>query len=124
MELDADFLGSLNCEEAHSLLAIVVDLGVRVVVTDDDVISFGEADHLGEEFLGGDRRGGIVGVADPQEGGPVGHGCGNRGEVGQKPVFLTQRHEVRITAAEEGADVVHRVAWVRDQHHVPRIHES
>ena len=59
VELDGALLGPLGLEDRRRLEAVEAELGVGVVVDDDDVVLAGEVDELLEE-VEVDARGGRV----------------------------------------------------------------
>ncbi len=123
MELDADVARAVDLEERHRLLAVEVDLGVRGVVADDDLVTLGERDRLAEELARRGRRRRIVRVAEPHQLRGLRDAVGNRRQVGQERVLAPQRHAMDDAVAESRADRVDRITGVGAEHDVARIDE-
>ncbi len=111
-------------EERRRAVAVVGDLGVGVVVDDDDVVAPGEIDDPGEEVVLDDAARGVVRVVDEHQPGARGHVGRDRVEVGLEAELGQQRHRHRLRAGQERAGGVDRVAGIARQRDVARVQEG
>ena len=96
-------------------VAVEADLGVGVVVDDEQVVLLGERDRAIEVLVVGDGRGRVVGVAQEHHLGLGEHLGRGRLEVGEEAVLLGHRHPPGLAADHDAAGVVDGVADAGDE---------
>src|SRR5215469_10326194 len=121
MEFNGALARAFDFEHARRAIAVVCDLGVRIVVRENYVVAQTELHRLFKKRAFYRRSGGIVRVVQPQQLGAAGNFFGYAIEVGKEPALLFEHHEVRLTAVEDTARVKDRIPGVRNQHDIPRI---
>src|SRR5208282_5884075 len=109
---------AFGLENARRSVAVVGNFGVGAVVGEDDVVLEAEFDGVFEKREVNGRGGWIVRIVQPQHPGAARDFGGNRGEIGNEPVFFSERQKIRLASVENAAGVVHRISGVGNQHDV------
>ncbi len=122
-QLDGHVLGTRSLKQTDGLVAVEADLGVGVVVDEEQVVLLGERDSLVEVLRRGRCRGGVVGVAQEHHLGLGEHICRNVVEVGQEVVLLVHRHEVALATGEDAAGLIDGIAAAGNERVVAGIDE-
>ncbi len=107
-----------------ALVAVEGDLGVGVVVHDEDLVGAGELDHALEEPLGHDRAGRVVGVVEVHQLGLARDVLVDRAEVGDEAELGLERHQHGLGACEPRAAGVDGVAGVGGERVVAGVEEG
>ena len=108
-------------ERTRCRLAVVDEVGIGVVVAEDDPMLIGKGAQLPEQSCPRDGAGWIIGIANNQQ---ARLRCGfrrNSIEVGLKPVFGQQRQRQRCSACHQRSPRIDGVAGVGDQRQRARV---
>jgi hypothetical protein len=126
VELAAHVHRAGDLEERGLASAVVVDLGVGVIVADDQVMASGEGHHLAEELERGGRRRRVVRIIQVHHAhaGAALHDGLELFEVGEKTVLLAQREWERQAAHQMHGRGVDGVARIGHEHPLAGIHEG
>src|SRR5215204_6497825 len=114
-------LRSGRLEETRRHVAVEADLGVGVVVDENQVVRPRELDGALEGPLRKDRARGVVRVVEVEQIGSPDHIVGNRLEIREELVLRRQRQIVDVGAREDRARRVRRVPGRRAQRHLARV---
>src|SRR4030042_591780 len=93
-------------------------------MTDDDLKPPGEGDDFLKEPLLGHRGSGVIGIVDKKDLCLFRHLLWNLEEPWKKSIHFSERKEIRDSSGEEGGDPIDRIAGIRDQNIIPRLHKS
>ena len=123
-DLDPHLHGARRLEERGRAVAVVRDLGVGVVVHDDQLVTAGERDRPLEEVVLDDPAGGVVGVVEehhPRAGGDVRR---DGLQVGLEPQLRQEGHGDRLGARQQRPGGVDGVARIAGQGDVAGVEEG
>ena len=124
IELHSHLFGAGVGEKAAAGLAVKHELGIGVIVEDDDVVSFGKLDELGIKRGGRCYGGGVVGIGDHHQFGALSHGGGDFVQVDDIAVFRALGHIVNLGAGQARAVCKDGVAGVRHKDGIAGIHDG
>ena len=124
MEFYGNFFGSGYLQQTRRFLVVEVNLSVRGIVTDGQVMIFGKVDCFLKKVKIGGGSCGVVGVVQPHELRFDKYLNGNCIEVRQEVVLLCQGHEIGFTARYQSAHRVHRVSRIGHQRYVARLNKA
>ena len=123
MELDGDILGPVRLQDARRPVAVVGDLGIGVVVGQQEVVAPRERDRLIEELERRRRRGRVVGVVQEHQLRLLERIRGDGAQIGQEAAAGPQRHRVGNALGHDRRRAVHGVAGVRYDRHVAGVQQ-
>src|SRR5437588_10986545 len=121
MKFDGAVTSTVGLKRARRTISVVGDLGVGVVVREDDAVLEAERDGFLEEIQVGNRGGRVVRIVEPEQLGSARYFVGNRAQVRSEAVLFSEFEKVWLTAVEQASRGVDRVARVGNQNHVARI---
>ena len=123
MELEPDFLGTLDLEQAQRPVASESNLRVRRVVAQNHAVAMAELDRSFEKLAIRHRGGRVVRIVEPHEPRSLCDRSRDRVEVRQPVVLGRERHDVRLAGGHERPRHVDRVTRVRGEDDVAGIDE-
>ena len=123
VELEPDFLSTLDLEQAQRPVASECNLRVRRVVAQNDAVAMAELDRSFEKLAIRHRGGRVVRIVEPHEPRSLCDRSRDRVEVRQPVVLGRERHDVRLAGGHERPRHVDRVTRVRGEDDVAGIDE-